>query len=307
MHLGALIEGYFIVRKTRLAATTQRNYRYCAAKLLAFFGPETPVESITSADLLRFADFLLTERGLSPRSVHDYLAICSSFWTFAADELGIPNIVNKVPRPDWEPRQIEPLSEDQVRALVRSAEWSAPYVGRRGKPARGRRPTAPRDVAILLVLVDTGIRASELCGLEMRDYDQAEGRLHIRHGKGDKERSVYLGTNAQRSLWRYLATRKDTKPTDSLFVVRNGSALDRNNLRHLLERIGHNARVADVHPHRFRHTFAIIFLRNGGNIYELQRILGHEKLDTVQTYLKLAQSDIATAQRKHSPADGWKL
>jgi len=72
-------------------------------------------------------------------------------------------------------------------------------------------------------------------------------------------------------------------------------------------RIGANAHVAHVHPHRFRHTFAIMFLRNGGNVFELQRILGHESLDTVRTYLALADVDIARAQRAHSPADNWRL
>lgn len=83
--------------------------------------------------------------------------------------------------------------------------------------------------------------------------------------------------------------------------------LHRTNLLHHLQRIGANAHVAHVHPHRFRHTFAIMFLRNGGNVFELQRILGHESLDTVRTYLALADVDIARAQRAHSPADNWRL
>ena len=61
------------------------------------------------------------------------------------------------------------------------------------------------------------------------------------------------------------------------------------------------------HLHRFRHTFAVQFLRNGGNVFELQRILGHERMDTLHIYVTLAQSDLAAAQRAHSPADNWRL
>lgn len=306
MHLSTLLDGFFIVRRTRLAASTRRNYRYCAAKLLAFFGAETEVEAIGAADLARFADSL-TAGGLSPRSVADNLAICSSFWAFAADELGIANVARAVPRPSWKPRPIDPLSEEAVRALLRAAEWNAPWTGRAGKPARSRRPTAQRDVAIVLTLVDSGVRASELCALEYRDYGAGEGRLHVRHGKGDKARFVFLGATAQKALWRYLAGRVELRPSSPLFATRTGRAMDRFALGNLLETIGRNARVGNVHPHRFRHTFAVMFLRNGGNVFELQRILGHEKLETVQTYLALAQTDIAAAQQRASPADGWRL
>lgn len=75
----------------------------------------------------------------------------------------------------------------------------------------------------------------------------------------------------------------------------------------MLAAVARNADVQKVHPHRFRHTFAITFLRNGGNVLALQRLLGHERLDTVNIYVKLAQTDLATAHRSASPADTWKL
>ena len=87
----------------------------------------------------------------------------------------------------------------------------------------------------------------------------------------------------------------------------SGSHLDRNNLRHMLSRNGKVAGVANVHPHRFRHTFAVEFLRNGGNVFELQQVLGHEQLSTVQRYVRLAEIDLESAGRRGSPADNWKL
>lgn len=310
--LTQVIDGFFLVRRARLAQTTQQNYRQCFAKLTAFCGPDTPFTDITTADVRSFLDYLRQPPsdgglGLSERSVHDNLVICSALWSFAQKEFGYPHIVAAIDKPKYRKTTIVPFTLEEVRAIVQAAEWTATWNAKSGKRTRSKRPTARRDVAILLVLFDTGLRASELCDLCARDYQQDNGRLHIRHGKGDKERYVYLGDNAQRALWRYVLERPRLKPNDPLFATRTSRPLDRNNLRHLLAKIGGNAGVPNVHPHRFRHTFAIQFLRNGGNIFELQRILGHESLDTVKLYLTLAEVDIEKAQRAHSPADHWRL
>ena len=306
MDMHSLLEGFFIARRSQLAVSTRQNYAICAKQLAVFLGEEKEIEQVTKLDLLRFANYLREERHLSERSVHDKLGICSAFWVFAHEELGIPNIVRDVTKPRWRPHPVNPFSEAEVKALVRAAEWNAPYVRNSGKPVRTKRHTALRDMAIVLVLVDTGLRASELCALEWRDYNQEAARLRVRHGKGDKERFVYLGAASQKALWRFLSSHK-LEHNDPLFPTREGTAINRMNLRNLLLVLARNAKVDHVHPHRFRHTFAVAFLRNGGNVFELQRILGHERLDTVKIYMQLAQSDIATAQRKHSPADGWKL
>jgi site-specific recombinase XerD len=112
---------------------------------------------------------------------------------------------------------------------------------------------------------------------------------------------------AQKAIWRYVLERDRVRPADPLFASKTENAMERNNVRHTLAIIGNNAGVEDVHPHRFRHTFAIEFLHNGGNVFELKKILGHEKLATVEVYLGLANVDIQRAQQANSPADNWKL
>lgn len=74
----------------------------------------------------------------------------------------------------------------------------------------------------------------------------------------------------------------------------------------MLNTIGKNAGVEKVYPHRFRHTFAIQFLRNGGNVALLKELLGHESIEMVMRYAKIAEQDIANAPA-HSPADNWRL
>jgi site-specific recombinase XerD len=132
-------------------------------------------------------------------------------------------------------------------------------------------------------------------------------RLHVRSGKGNKDRHVYIGNSAQRALWRYLATRPTIKPDSPLFATRDNTPIRRNVLYHIIERLAQTADVKNATTHRFRHTFAINLLRNGGNVLELQRLLGHEKLETIRIYVTLAQSDLSAAHRQASPADNWRL
>ncbi len=127
------------------------------------------------------------------------------------------------------------------------------------------RATGERDRCIILVLADTGIRAEELCNLTLADLNLSTNSLTV-YGKGageDKaERVVHFGKSAAKSLWKYVAPRlgEPAKAKGPLFlnlwsVV--DAPLNRNALLQLLHRLGDRAGVKDVHPHRFRHTFAI--------------------------------------------------
>jgi len=158
-----------------------------------------------------------------------------------------------------------------------------------------------------MVMFDCGIRASELCDLDIADYDNKRGRLHVRHGKGDKDRYLPLGKRSHKALWRYVASRDSPTNDEPVFVTTFDNRMDRNQLGQLVVRIAKRAGIKHVHPHMLRHSYAIEFLRNGGNIFELKELMGHEKLETTMIYLKLSETDIETAQRRHSPADKWRL
>ena len=142
----------------------------------------------------------------------------------------------------------------------------------------------------------------------IKDYDRKQGRLVVEHGKGDKPRVVYLGTAGQRGLWRYYLTdRTTTSPNEPLFATGTGRHLDNSGVRLMIQRAGERVGIPNAGPHRFRHTFAINFLRNGGNILALQDLLGHSSLEMVRRYARQAEVDLQQAQRRASPADNWNL
>jgi integrase/recombinase XerD len=306
MKISMVLRGYWLDKQLDFSPNTVSSYQRVFHRMVAMLG-DVEIESISSDDIRRFLTLLRIEYGLSKRSVHDAWIPLSSLWTWAERELGIPHIIrSRIAAPSYKKRTIDPFTVDEIQRLLKAVEYTQAWDTRTGKRARTKRSTADRDRAILYVLIDTGMRASELCSLLVSDYDAQRSRIHIREGKGDKERFVVTGSRAQRILWRYLAGRANVKPAQPLFTTHGNQAINRSQLYRLIARLGERANVPDSHPHRFRHTFAITFLRNGGSPLLLQELLGHAELSTVLTYVKLADQDM-DGSAKHSPADNWKL
>ena len=287
MKLTDALIGYWLEKRLSMSDTTIPGYERTFARLIAFLG-DVDIETVTANDLRRFLAWLPQRYNLSRRTVHDAWIPLSSLWTWAESELEIAHVMRgKVKQPTYTRRQIDPFTRSEVERIV----------GAVGTDGRGARPTTLRDRAIVFVLLDSGLRVSELCALLIADCDVERGRLHVAHGKMDKERYVIVGSRTRRAIWRYLATRPDAPASSPLFLTHNGTAMQRNTLTQMIQRIGGRAAVAHTHPHRFRHTFAVNFLRNGGDILTLQLLLGHESLAMVRNYVKLAGADIDRAAR----------
>lgn len=306
MKLSHALEGFWLSKRLDFSAATIQNYERVFREFLARLG-DREVDAITSDDIRRYLEYLHKRRKLSKRSVHSHWAILSSLWTWAEWELQIPHIIRgTIPAPSYRKRAIIPFTQDEIKRLLDVSAYNKPWRARNGRQVRSKRPTAARDKAILLTLLDTGVRASELCALTLQDYDTKRGRLRVQRGKGDKERFVMVGTRTGKALWRYLSMRPTATPTDPLFITREKRPLRREQLLNLVSRLGEQAEVNNVHPHRFRHTFAIQFLRNGGNVLMLKELMGHEKLEMLMVYVQLAEQDL-DGSTKHSPADNWRL
>ena len=228
-------------------------------------------------------------RPVTPRTVKDYHSTLRTLFKWIVAEGGLESSpMERIPVPVDRADEIEPFTEQQVLQMRSAAKQSR---------------QALRDEAIVAFLVDTGVRASEICGLRFADVDLSAKRATV-EGKGGKSRPVYFGRITARALWQYLKM-DGREPTEPLFQSERGEALTRSGLQQLVERLARTANLTGVRasPHTFRHTFAIGFLRNGGNQFSLMSLLGHTNLQMTARYVKLAQADVENQHRQFSPAD----
>lgn len=317
MKFSEALEGYWLAKRLELSKTTVDGYSNVFAQFSQHLAANgTPdFEQITPKHI---RDFLVSmaDRGNSKRTQSNAWVTLSSLWTWAAQELGTPHILRgQIKRPRFQREQPEPYTQGDIRRMLDACDYTAEWSTMRGTYTR--RSSAKRDRAIILLLVDTGLRASELCNLKIADFDRRQGRLTILHGKGDKARNIYPGQAARSALWKYLQERQAAQradlgdatlpPSAPLFATNTHGHLTRDNLLHTIQRIAQRAGVPHANLHRFRHTFAINFLRNGGNVYALQDLLGHADLETVRLYLKVVDQDLRAAMNAASPADAWRL
>ena len=233
---------------------------------------------------------------LRPATIATYHRHLKAFfsWTVAEEYLA-ESPMDRVPAPVARDDQVQPFTKQQLQDLLAATQHSN---------------YPKRDEAILLFLIDTGVRVSELCDLRMRDVDFMEGLARI-HGKGDKYRTVYFGRCAARALRAYLR-QEDRSPDDPLFIsergLDTGAKLTRWGVSQIIERLSKRAGIvrARCGPHTFRHTFAVEFLRNGGHVFTLKEMMGHCGLAMTNRYVALAEADMQAQHRQFSPGDRLK-
>jgi site-specific recombinase XerD len=282
---------------------TIQNRREIVAKLVWFLRRER-LEICGTHELRQFLAYLTQGhkepggrwgnprmiRPVNPRTVKDYHGHLRTLFRWIVAEGGLEaSPMERIPVPIARADQVAPFTPGQVNALLAASK-------------RSRNPR--RDEAILLFLLDTGVRASELCGLRLADVDIA-GRRATVLGKGHKRRFVSFQRTTARTLWQYL-NEDERDESDPLFQSGRGEPLTRSGLLQLFERLGKSARIATAHPHRLRHTFAVEFLRAGGNVFTLQQMLGHTSLHMTNRYVALAQADIENQHRQFSPVERLK-
>ncbi len=296
----------------RLSENTIALYKITLGRLLQHFQPNDP--NFTEIQTEDIRAFMAAQTQLTNASLLRYFSDLSSLWTWATQEKGLTDIhiLRRIKPPRPEQNEIIPFTETEIKTLLGLVGLSRPYTRKNLSTPYTLKPEgALRNQAIILTLLDTGLRASELCSIRVKDIRLGQRGVHLVTvwGKGSKQRLVGLSARTHEVLWSYLACR-GVNPSDKdslVFMSAKGNPLNRDALRLICARLGQRAGIPEVHPHRFRHTFAIEFLRNGGDSFTLQKILGHSTLDMVKRYLAIAQIDIERNHAKASVVTNWGL
>ena len=230
--------------------------------------------------------------GLSVESIRDHIRTLKAFasWLYVEGYTRENRLVNlKLPKP--EELIIKPLNEDETIITLNSIDQKA-QVGR-------------RNHTIVLLMLDTGLRAGEVATAQLTNFKPVEGCLKVM-GKDRKERIVPVGMVAQTVVSEYITyvRSKIAKPDCSrLFVSEDGGPISGNAIKFFFSRLAKKSGISRLHAHLCRHTFAINYLLNGGDIYSLKEIPGHKTLEMVNRYLHFTKAQITARHREFSPMD----
>jgi len=234
------------------------------------------------------------EGRLSDHTVNTYLRAVRAFWSWLMEEgIIIDNPFHHVKLPKVTKKVVTTFTAEQIKALLEAIDMSSPQ--------------GQRDYVMILTLLDTGLRISELINLKMENVHLDEGVVKVL-GKGGKERLVPVGSEVVRFLWRYIGTLRP-QPQNNLchtvFLTFDGHPLTTQYFRNRMKKYGRKAGLSGVRcsPHTLRHTSAVSYLRNGGDAFTLQRLLGHTTLLMTRHYCEIADVDVKKAHVQASPVD----
>ena len=238
---------------------------------------QKPFKEMGAYDV-RFYLAMEQERGVSARTRENQRANLSAFFQWMTDDEIIPK--NPIAK-------LKPIKyPDEVRTPFTDVEIDALKGGCRTLKER----------AIVEMLLSTGVRVSELASMDVKDINTDNLSVHVVHGKGAKERVTYTTAVSAKHLLRYLGERPETGP--ALFYNLKHERLNTGGIQYILKEIAKRSGVANVHPHRFRRTFATNLARRGMEVQEIQRLLGHSNINTTMTYVCVDDNNIKTSYNK---------
>ena len=272
------LEGFIAAK--RVEGCSEKTLSYYNATVLAMLNRigKTPLQ-ITTDNLRDYLTYYQEEHKSSKTTIDNIRRILSSFFAWLEDE----DIIIKSPV-----RRIH-----KVKTMISIKET---YSDEELEQMRDG-CIEHRDLAIIDMLASTGMRIGEMVLLNRSDINFAE-RECVVLGKGSKDRIVYFDARTKLQLEDYLSSRTDENP--ALFVsLRNPySRLQINGIESRLKIIGKNLGIHRVHPHKFRRTLATMAIDKGMPIEQLQRLLGHQRIDTTLQYAMVKQSNVKLAHKR---------
>lgn len=260
----------------------------CSEKTLSYYqssieklleATQKSVKEITTNDIRCYLADKQEQRALSKVTIDNLRRIYSSFFSWLEDEdYIVKSPVRRIHKVRTDTLVKEVLTDENVEVLRDSCHEL-------------------RDVAMIDLLISTGMRVGELVKMNREDIDFHE-RQCVVFGKGNKEREVYFNARTKIHLKRYLEERTDTSP--ALFVSLHApyTRLTISGVESRLRRLGKAANIGKVHPHKFRRTLATMAIDKGMPIEQVQKLLGHVKIDTTLHYAMVNQTNVKMAHRK---------
>jgi len=232
-------------------------------------------------------------------TVHHYYSVVRAFFNWCVREGFLSESpVAKIKLKNPPMTVVQPFSTHDILKMIEVCDLDL---------RNGAQLLGSRNKAIILMFLDTGLRVSELANIKIDDIDSERGWMKVK-GKGAKERVVRIGATAQRALWRYLVYREKNR-SQNLWITEEGRPMKSGGIQVMVLRLKERAGLKSKgNCHRFRHTFALQFLRKDRNPFNLQYLLGHSDLRMVRHYVStLGMEDALKAHECASPADGLDL
>lgn len=251
--------------------------QYELAINLLFLDVDKRVEDMVTNDIRYHLAMYQQKRKVSKSTIDNKRRNLSSFFAWLTREEYIEkNPMLRIKKIKTEKVVRKPFNDNEIER-IKNATWNK------------------RDRAIIEFMLTTGCRVSEIVNLNWNDIDMIRGEAIV-FGKGSKERKVYISDKALYYIGEYLKERTDCN--ESLFVNRFGERLSKQSIEKMLKKISEITGINNVHPHRFRRTFATNALNKGMKIQHLQAILGHSSLDTTMLYCSVDEDNVKIDHKK---------
>lgn len=227
---------------------------------------------------------------LSPYTISQHYRVLKTLFNWARNmELVADSPMRKVEKPRVPDEEMPVLEDEEVVRLLEAIDM--------------KRENGLRNVAIVALLLDTGLRRGEVIHLACHELDLERREVRVKRGKGGKNRTVPL-LDAVKVLATYLKARPSLD-SGGLFLTKSGEPLKGDGVQSMLRRLGEKAGVQHCNAHTFRHTFARNYLRRGGDVETLRRIMGHKSIETTRRYLNLVIDDVKQKHQQVSPAGAF--
>lgn len=273
-----------------------------------FLGPDRQeIEDLTGNDLRQFIITLQqrpkflhhpfnkpNQQKISDQSIETYARAIRNFFSYLyREEMIRHNPMEKVKMPKVPKLAMPTFSQKEIELLLSQPDKKT--------------DTGFRDYAMMLTYVDTTGRLSEIAMSEEEDVDLENGYLRVM-GKGGKERYIPFGHKVSKALLKYKMKHRPTPiGTKRFWLTHDGRPLEPGRIEKIISHYGKKAGLKRCYPHKLRHTSSVLYLRNGGDVFSLQKKLGHSSLQMTRHYANLADSDVRDRHLRYGVADRLKV